>query len=230
MRSSLPRILFLVLAAVAVAASPAAAADGEPTSGGGASAPTEERLQRLDPACRASVAALLDSARADSLPVEPLLLRALEGSTKGAAPPRIVQAVSTLLSRLRAARRLLGPARAEEELLAGAGCLAAGVDTTALRRIGTTQRKEPLVVPLVVLTDLVARGAPIETAAKVTLDMVSAGLPDRQFLELRSAIQEDVAAGRRPGDAVLSRFRALPLPDRPPGEVPRTAPVRPQGR
>jgi hypothetical protein len=171
-----------------------------------------DRLQRLDPSCRDRVVALLDSARADSLPVEPLLQRALEGQTKGAPGPRIVQAVQILVSRLRESRRLLGPARGEDELVAGAGCLGAGVDSTELRRIGMIRRSEPLVVPLIVLTDLISRGAPAETAVRVTLDMLGAGLGDRQLMDLRAGVQEDLRSGILPADAVLTRFRALSLP------------------
>jgi hypothetical protein len=203
----------LVLGTVASAAPvPAAVEAGAATIG--------DRLQRLDPSCRLGVAALLDSARADSLPVEPLLQRALEGQTKRAPGPRIVQAVEILLSRLRESRHLLGPERGEDELVAGAGCLGAGVDSTTLRRIGATRRAEPLVVPLIVLTDLVGRGAPIETAARVTMEMVGAGLGDRQFMELRAGVQEDLRLGIGPAEAVLARFRAVSGPSPAPGQVP----------
>jgi hypothetical protein len=216
----------VVPASPGTAAAPMAAAVTAATAAATAAtvaATTGDRLQRLDPSCRERVAALLDSARADSLPVEPLLQRALEGQTKGAPGPRIVQAVQILLLRLRESRRLLGPARGEDELVAGAGCLGAGVDSTELRRIGTIRRSEPLVVPLIVLTDLISRGAPAETAVRVTLDMLGAGLGDRQLMDLRAGVQEDLRGGILPADAVLTRFRALSLPR----AVPVATPVAP---
>jgi len=56
----------------------------------GAAAAQEARLAgRLSPAARADVEAVLDSARRDGLPVEPLVDRALEGATKGADDARM---------------------------------------------------------------------------------------------------------------------------------------------
>jgi hypothetical protein len=42
--------------------------------------------------------------------------------------------------------------------------------------------------------------------------MLGAGLGDRQLMDLRVGVQEDLRSGILPADAVLTRFRALSLP------------------
>jgi hypothetical protein len=167
------------------------------------------RLQRLDPGIRARIAALVDSARADSLPGEVLIQRALEGTTKGAPGERIVLAVRALHHRLREARRLLGAGREPDELVAAAGCLAAGVDSMTLHTLSTGSRVTSLTVPLIVLTDLVGRGAAQEVASDVTVRMVGAGLEDQAFLDLRATVQQSLQRGVPASDAVLAGYRAL---------------------
>src|SRR5687768_16147454 len=76
--------------------------------------------ERLDPVTATSVQQLVDSARAHQLPSEPLVQKALEGSTLGAGGDRIRTAVGALLGQLGRARDALGPGATEAELTAGA--------------------------------------------------------------------------------------------------------------
>src|SRR5574341_1439766 len=70
----------------------------------------DPRLERRrDAETRARVAAIIDSARASGLPIEPLVDKALEGASKGAPGDRIVTAVRNLAVGLGAAREALGP-------------------------------------------------------------------------------------------------------------------------
>ena len=72
----------------------------------------DPRLERLDPDTRSAVVALMDSARGDGLPVEPLIQRALEGATKSAPGARIIAAVRRLTLDLGTARTALEIGRA----------------------------------------------------------------------------------------------------------------------
>ncbi|HEX9936922.1 MAG TPA: hypothetical protein VGB15_07360, partial [Longimicrobium sp.] len=77
----------------------------------------DARLRAALPApVAATVQAVVDSARAEGLPTEPLTAKALEGASKGADAGRIVASVRTLAGRLRTAREALGPAVGEAEL------------------------------------------------------------------------------------------------------------------
>jgi hypothetical protein len=159
----------------------------------------DPRLDRLSPEARAPVAALLDSARAAGLPIEPLMQRALEGTAKRAAGELVVAAVRRLAADLGRARTALGRG-SPAELAAGAAALRAGAPAevlTALRR----SRPSPLTVPLAVLTDLVASGVPVDSATAAVLAL-AARTRDGDLVEFRRAVERDIALGASPGAAV----------------------------
>ncbi|MGH7527880.1 MAG: hypothetical protein ACREMX_14385, partial [Gemmatimonadales bacterium] len=70
-------------------------------------------VERLDSSTAASVQRLVDSAQASGLPTEPLVQKALEGSTLGADGKRIRFAVAGLLRQLSRARDALGDGASE---------------------------------------------------------------------------------------------------------------------
>jgi hypothetical protein len=170
----------------------------------------DARLEaRLAPETAREVRLLLDSARHAALPTEPLVQKALEGQSKNAPPPRIVGAVRLLLGALRDARLALGDDSPEPELIAGANALRAGAPPatlSALRR----QRGRELTVPLSVLTDLVARGVGAAAASRAVSTMVGDGLADRDFLLLRTQVEQDIRTGVAPGSALDHRLSGLP--------------------
>jgi hypothetical protein len=175
---------------------------------------------RLDPVTAERVAALADSARAEGLPVEALIQRALEGSVKQASGERIVDAVHSLLNRLRVAQRALGPEALDEELVAAAGALRAGASATALTELRRAKPAESLAVPLVVLADLLGRGVPPEVGADMTISMARAGVSDERLLAFRHAVEQDISSGTSPATAFSVRASALV-----PGAAPRSGRV-----
>jgi hypothetical protein len=164
---------------------------------------------RLAPETVREVQVLLDSARIASLPTEPLVQKALEGRSKNAPPPRIIGAVRLLLGALRDARLALGTEATASELIAGANALRAGAPpatVSALRR----QRGREVTVPLSVLTDLVARGVSAAAASRAVSTMVGDGAADRDFLLLRTQVEQDIRTGAAPGSALDRRLSGLP--------------------
>jgi hypothetical protein len=161
-------------------------------------------VSRLDAATARTVSALADSARAENLPGEALVQRALEGVTKGAAGDRIALAVRGLLNRLREARRTLGARATPEDLVAAASALQVGVPGATLSEIKDA-RTGSLIVPLVVLADLVGRGVEIETATTTILFMARAGVEDDRFLDFRNRVEKDIGSGVSPGTAATIR-------------------------
>ena len=145
--------------------------------------------ERLDAATALQVQQVVDSARDDGLPGEPLVQKALEGGTLGASGERIVAAVRTLHGQLRRAREALGGEANEAELTAAAGALRAGLEPAALRRLQSLRAGRPLVVPIAVLTDLVAEGVPPAEATRSVLDLARDGRPDDEFVALRRQAQ-----------------------------------------
>ncbi len=147
--------------------------------------------ERLDSATAIAVQHLVDSAAAERLPTEPLVQKALEGKTLGAEGGRIRQAVAALLGQLGRAREALGAGADEAELTAGAGALRAGLPPGALRRLQSLRTGHRLVVPIAVLTDLVAEGVPPDDATQSVLALARDGRPDDEFLALRRRVQSE---------------------------------------
>jgi hypothetical protein len=164
----------------------------------------DERLtERLDGATAAQVQQVVDSARAAGLPSEPLVQKALEGATLGASDVRIVTAVQSLHGQLRRARQALGGNASDAELTTAAGALRAGLEPSALRRLQSLRPDQPLVVPIAVLTDLVAEGVPPAEATRSVLDLARDGRPDDEFVALRRQVQQRGASGEPMGRPAL---------------------------
>jgi hypothetical protein len=156
----------------------------------GTAAAQDGRLaERLDTATAASVQQVVDSARRAGLPTEPLVQKALEGGTLGARGERILAAVEALHGQLGRARDALGGSASEAELTVAAGALRAGLPPVSLRRLKSLRSGRPLIVPLAVLTDLVAEGVPAEPATRSVLDLARDGRPDDEFVALRRQVQ-----------------------------------------
>jgi hypothetical protein len=115
--------------------------------------------------------------------------KALEGGTLGASGDRIVAAVRALHGQLGRARDALGGEASDAELTAAAGALRAGLTPVALRRLQSLRSGRPLVVPIAVLTDLVAEGVTPEDATRSVLDLARDGRPDDDFVALRRQLQ-----------------------------------------
>jgi hypothetical protein len=191
--------LRLLLAALVVPAAAAAPLDGQ-----------YPRLTgRVSPAVATAVVPVLDSARAAGLPTDLLEAKVLEGVTKGADAGRIVAAVRRLSVDLGEARRALGEAASARELAAGAGALRAGLTPADLERIRHARGGRDVAVALEVATDLIARSVPIDTASRVVLRAVGAGVSDGDLEQLRLAVERDVANGVPAPVAASLRSRIL---------------------
>jgi hypothetical protein len=180
-----------------------------------AAAQDSRLTERLDEATAASVQQAVDSAKRDHLPTEPLVQKALEGSTLGATDERIVAAVEALRGQLGRARDALGGGASDAELTTAAGALRAGLPPAALRRLQSLRSGRPLVVPIAVLTDLVAEGVPPDQATRSVLDLARDGRPDDEFVALRrqAQVQRRGGAGTPAGRPAL-RPAADPPVDR----------------
>lgn len=163
---------------------------------------------RLDSHTRDAVVSLIDSARAEEIPSEPLVQKALEGASKHADGSRILAAVRALSRELGDARAALGPASTEPEVIAGASALHAGIAPEALTRMRASRSHGSLAVALAVLTDLVARGVPGDTATTVISALASAGAQDAELLRFQQGVERDIAQGATPAAAVGVRAQS----------------------
>lgn len=205
MRSVAPMLAALLLAALAV---PALAID--------------QRLsERLDPATAEAVWGVIERARAEGSPVDPLIATALEGASKQARGERIVAAVRNHAAALTTARAALGASSAPAEIVAGAGALMSGVSADTLSRLRAARPQGSLVVPLVVIADLITRQVPVSTATAAVVHASRAGARDADLLRLRTRVEGDIRRGVSPAAATLARLQGLGL-----GSIERnTAPI-----
>lgn len=191
----MPRRLPLVAAALLVPAL-LGAQGGERTP--------DERLQgRLSDPARRQVLAIVDSARGERLPADELVTRALEGASKRAPDDRIVAAVRRLRAALAESRRALGQQASGEEVAAGASAIQARVPTGVLASLRRERAGSPMTVPISVLTDLIARGVPVDTAAGAVLALVRAD--DATLVAFRRDVERDIAVGAMPAAAAAIR-------------------------
>jgi hypothetical protein len=179
---------------------------------------------RLDSATAAAVGEVVEEARAKGLPSDPLVARALEGASRQAQGPRIVAAVKNLAGQLESAREALGRQSTPAELMAGAVALAVGVPPDTLARLRASRPEGAVVVPLVVLTDLVTRNVPLETASAAVLAATRAQVRDRDLMRLRERIDHDIRSGASPGGATVLRTRSLIGRFEGPAAAPRSGP------
>jgi len=188
-----PKSLVAAGALAAVLVATAAAQDSQDSK--------DPRLARLDPAARSLVVVVIDSARTAGLPTEPLVQRALEGATKGAPGTLIGNAVRRLAADLGRARAALGAGATPPELEAGAAALRAGAGPAVLAQLRRS-RRQTITVPLAVLTDLVASGVPVDSAAAAVLALASA--QDADLIDFRRAVERDIALGAAPSAATAA--------------------------
>jgi hypothetical protein len=170
----------------------------------------ESRLSgRLDAKTRTAVVALIDSARADGLPVEPLIDKANEGGAKNGSTQLILSAVRRYMSQLSQARSALGAMSTDGEIMGGAQAIRAGIPVSQLQRLRRVRQNAQIAAALTVVSDMVSREVPIDTAVTVVAGLISVAATDEQLLAVRAEIETDILGGLQPAIAASSRGSAL---------------------
>ncbi|HEY2027459.1 MAG TPA: hypothetical protein VGG78_10645 [Gemmatimonadaceae bacterium] len=195
-----------VFVAVALATAVATASAQDPRIG-----------TRLDAPTRAALVALVDSARAQGLPVEPLMEKVYEGVGKGADGPRIVAAVRSLTLEMASAHRALGTVASADEIKAAASAMHAGVPAVELGKMKkeSSKLRRSLTLPFTVLADIVSRGVPVQTAANAIRSLVGAGARDADINTFQRNVSEDIEQGAPPAAAAETRAKGAVPPAKP---------------
>ncbi len=164
---------------------------------------------RLDAPSRAAITALVDSARAQGIPVEPLMEKVYEGMGKGADGPRIVAAVRSLTLEMASAHRALGTVASADEIKAAASAMHAGVPAVELGKLKKQSGlRRSLTLPFTVLADIVSRGVPVQTAANAIRSLMGAGAKDADINTFQRNVRVDIEQGAPPAAAAETRARA----------------------
>lgn len=165
--------------------------------------------RRLDKATFKAVNAIMDSARIAKLPTAPLVDKALEGAARGSDGARIVNAVHQLSIRMATARAVLGASASADEIKVAAAALDAGVGERDLARLHAACGKQPVTMPLAVLSDLIARDVPIPTATDLVLQLARARVKDRDLALFQRNVRADIDRGADPTVAATTRTRGI---------------------
>jgi hypothetical protein len=166
---------------------------------------------RLDAPSRAAITALVDSARAQGLPVEPLMEKVYEGMGKGADGPRIVAAVRSLTLEMASAHRALGTVASADEIKAAASAMHAGVPAVELGKMKKQSGlRRSLTLPFTVLSDIISRGVPVEAGVNAIRSLVGAGAKDADLTKFRQNVSVDIEQGAPPAAAAETRAKAVP--------------------
>lgn len=173
-----------------------------------ASAQEPRFAARLSDSARARLDSILNTARAEGLPTEPVVDRALEGVAKRAPEALIVAAASRLLGELRLTRLAFGEAASGAELTAGASALRAGASRADLARLRRLRPDQPLTIAAGVFADLVAAGVPADTGIAAVLALAS-NTADADFVAFRRNVEQDIALGASPASSIGARLRAV---------------------
>jgi hypothetical protein len=164
---------------------------------------------RLDVETRTQVVAIVDSAKRENLPVEPLIRRALEGASKGAPSGIIVKVVRTYAQDLRRARQALGPSSSPDEVVAAANALKAGVDIRELERLKQLRAGHRYALSLDIMTALVGQGVHPDTVATSIVNLLLASATDEQIARFQQDVMRDMAIGTPGATAVTARSEVL---------------------
>jgi hypothetical protein len=167
-------------------------------------------LSRLDPNTRFTVEVIIDSARVAGVPTRPLLLKALQGAAYHADNRHIIAAVRSVFHAELDVRVALGSALDESEWTSAVSALQAGVPLEALAKFRGDHSGKPLTRALVVMTDLIQRGVPVNEASSAIMQLWQRGAADGDFYGLWKNVEQDILSGQNPGTALQQRIREYP--------------------
>src|SRR5439155_1717572 len=198
--------------ALALVAAPVASQTGGPRLAG-----------RVPAAALPAIDSIIATAVAESLPTEPLVQKALEGSAKNVPPDRLVSGVRRGLLQLRAARLIVAEAVPGQPVQDGhvaavAAALSRGLPAPLVERILTIAPKEPPGPALHAAADLIAHHFQPDSAVDLLVEAHSKGLRGMRLLDVAVAADHELqrGGGRTPSEA-LAHVRAM-LPNVPAAE------------
>jgi hypothetical protein len=172
---------------------------------------------------KAAIERVVDSARVEGLPIEPLYAKAAEGRLKQATDAQIVAAVRALAGRFRSLRAELGATLDAASMSAAATALSSGIPISAIRDLrdaaaGSQDAAADFAGALVTATDLVARRVSPESATAAVQSLLARRATPEQFARLRAGVEEVIAGGRSPDLAARRASEAIvkSLPPPPP--------------
>jgi hypothetical protein len=156
------------------------------------------------------VSQIIDAAVTDGLPARLILSKARFALAVHTPGPKIVETAKAMLARLVVARRAIAPHAQEGDLAGAEAALSYDVSPEILKRISLASPKQPIAVPLGVLTQLVADKVPAERAGDMVTKLLQRGATTEQIAKLGNEVTTDVKVAGYPAvDALTMRYKGL---------------------
>lgn len=184
--------------------------------------PTSRLAGRVPAEALPAIDSLIAVAVAESLPSEPLVQKALEGSAKGVPAARLVFGVRRGLMQLREARALVTRAAPDQppregHVAAVAAALARGLSPSIVERLLAAAPDESPGPALHAAADLIAHRFNPDSATALLVEAHEKGLHSVRLLDVATAATHELQRGRTTAEA-LARVRAM-LPNVPEAPV-----------
>jgi len=174
------------------------------------------RFVGADAATSREVSQIIEAAATDGLPAGLILSKARFALAVRTPGPKIVETAKAMLARLVVARRAIHPHAQEGDLAGAEAALSYDVPPEILQRISSASPKQPIAVPLGVLTQLVADRVPAKRAGDIVTELLKRGATTTQLAKLGNDVDADVKVAGYPAiDALKMRYDGL---------IPRLAP------
>lgn len=179
----------------------------------------------------AELVTVLAEARAQGLPVQPLIAKAQEGAAKNV--PRIAAAVRSTMQFMVRAQALLrtGAPATETELNAVGIALQRGVPEDALRNLaGEARTRASIAISAHVLGDLIGHGVPVAIGVEAVQAWTLRSDAAAQMTEIPAAVERLVRQGVLPARAGAAVAAGLRLGRSPGSIMPPDVPLLLRGR
>ena len=163
----------------------------------------------LDRETNAQVARIVESVRANGLPVDPILSKVRFALVVHAPPSRIVATAQAVATRLEVARGVVAPHGAPADIAAGEEALSFDIPKDVLRKVAQASLDRSVAVPIGVLTQLVVSGVPANKAGQMVTELIKRGATATQLVALGNDVNADVQGGARAGESADIRMRGL---------------------
>ncbi|HVH68165.1 MAG TPA: hypothetical protein VM716_09890 [Gemmatimonadales bacterium] len=170
---------------------------------------------RIPSAAVPAVDSLVQVARQETLPTEPLVQKALEGGAKQVPASRIVAAVAASLGQLRDARDLLVQAGDQAppqpaEVTTVAWALRRRLPAPVVSRVVAALPQPPRASALHAVADLVAHRFEVDTATDLIIEAIHQGLRGERLLDVSTAAVHELQRGHTRAEAAGIVWRELP--------------------
>jgi hypothetical protein len=156
------------------------------------------------------VSQIIEAAAAEGLPAGLILSKARFALAVRTPGPKIVETAKAMVARLVVARQAIAPHKQEGDLAGAEAALSYDVSPEILKRISSASPKQPIAVPLGVLTQLVADKVPAERAGEIVTKLLRLGATTEQLAKLGNDVTADVKVAGYPAlDALKMRSNGL---------------------